>query len=71
MYHSDLYVAEKSMHQILEERRTQHDERRRVRAYISPALGWLGSRLVAWGSHLQKRYSAVATTPQPANRPLN
>ena len=71
MYHSDLYVAEQTMHKVLEERRIQHDERRRVRRTITPALGWLGSRLVAWGSHLQEHYSTAATTPQPAHRPLN
>lgn len=71
MYHSDLYVAEQTMHKVLEDRRTQHNERRRIRRTISPAMGWLGSRLVAWGSHLQERYTTTAPTPQPANRLLN
>jgi hypothetical protein len=37
--------------------------------FYCKALGWLGRRLVAWGSDLQEHYGAVVTsrTLRPAN----
>jgi hypothetical protein len=56
-YEEALRQAEKErlLRRILAERRS--GKRRHHRA-----LGWLGSRLVAWGHGLQERYGAPAAT---------
>ena len=77
MYQSELYIAEETMHSRLEARRDRRLARQELaelgsgNRYVSPALGWLGSRLVAWGSRLQERYSTATASPQPANRLLS
>jgi hypothetical protein len=80
MFQGDLYVAERSMHGRLEERRQRLESRSLARRlgsglhrgerFYAIALARLGQRLVALGSHLQERYStgAAAPAPQPANR---
>lgn len=81
MSSSELYVSEVTMHNRLQERRSQHEASRTARRMredlnsgnrlTSPLLGWVGSRLVSWGSRLQERYSVAAATRQPANPVLS
>ena len=56
-YEESLRQAEKErlLRRILAERRSGDRRHRR-------ALGWLGSRLVAWGQSLQERYGAPVAT---------
>lgn len=62
--HKDLLVQklhyEESLRQAEKERLVRRilAERRSGRRRHHQALGWLGSRLVAWGQGLQERYGA-------------
>lgn len=73
MLSGELYIAERTIIERINERHDEMDVRKLARGsnrFYCGALAWLGDRLIAWGSGLQERYKTAtpAPTPQPANR---
>lgn len=65
MISMELYVAEQTMNRRANEvLRQAQAERGSVRRVCCAMLVWLGHRLIAWGSSLQRRYS-IAASPAP------
>jgi hypothetical protein len=71
----DFYFAGRSMNMRVSDELRQAEGRglarlalagrERSHNFYCDALGWLGTRLVTWGSHLEERYSSSISAPVP------
>ena len=69
MLNQKTYMAQQEYYKDQRRAATQYRLARAARGegthFYAQALGWLGNRLVAWGSRLQQEYNTVVSSTRP------